>query len=94
MLRHKEERVLDAWKYEGENTGGKVGTAGFEPATPTSQAWCATRLRYVPSRDEESKGRRDCRPAKTTHNISKSARKVNVATAGGMRGTEKAMDRS
>ena len=34
-----------------------VGTAGFEPATPTSQAWCATRLRYVPFWSEELNGR-------------------------------------
>ena len=25
-----------------------VGTAGFEPATTTPPAWCATRLRYAP----------------------------------------------
>ena len=25
-----------------------VGVAGFEPATPTSRTWCATRLRYTP----------------------------------------------
>ena len=25
-----------------------VGTAGFEPATPTPPVWCATRLRYAP----------------------------------------------
>ena len=24
-----------------------VGVAGFEPATPTSRTWCATRLRYT-----------------------------------------------
>ncbi len=26
-----------------------VGVAGFEPATPTSRTWCATRLRYTPT---------------------------------------------
>jgi hypothetical protein len=26
-----------------------VGTAGFEPATPTPPVWCATRLRYAPN---------------------------------------------
>ena len=26
-----------------------VGEAGFEPATPTSQTWCASRLRYSPT---------------------------------------------
>src|SRR5262249_52082427 len=26
-----------------------VGAAGFEPATPTSRTWCATRLRYAPT---------------------------------------------
>ena len=25
-----------------------VGTTGFEPATPTTPLWCATRLRHVP----------------------------------------------
>ncbi len=25
-----------------------VGTAGFEPATTTPPAWCATRLRHAP----------------------------------------------
>jgi hypothetical protein len=28
---------------------GMVGVAGFEPATPTSRTWCATRLRYTPT---------------------------------------------
>ncbi|GEM_PF-2330885 len=27
-----------------------VGTAGFEPTTPTPPVWCATRLRYAPKR--------------------------------------------
>src|SRR5580704_11876362 len=27
-----------------------VGVAGFEPATPSSRTWCATRLRYTPLR--------------------------------------------
>jgi hypothetical protein len=26
-----------------------VGVAGFEPVTPTSRTWCATRLRYTPT---------------------------------------------
>ncbi len=25
-----------------------VGMTGFEPATPTSRTWCATKLRYIP----------------------------------------------
>ena len=25
-----------------------VGTEGFEPSTPTTPLWCATRLRYAP----------------------------------------------
>ena len=29
--------------------GRMVGVAGFEPATPTSRTWCATRLRYTPT---------------------------------------------
>lgn len=28
--------------------GGKVGEAGFEPTTPTTPKWCATKLRYSP----------------------------------------------
>lgn len=28
-----------------------VGTAGFEPTTPTPPVWCATRLRYAPKQD-------------------------------------------
>ena len=28
--------------------GKMVGTTGFEPATPTTPRWCATKLRYVP----------------------------------------------
>ena len=27
-----------------------VGTVGFEPTTPTTPLWCATKLRYAPSR--------------------------------------------
>ena len=26
-----------------------IGTAGFEPTTPTTPKWCATKLRYAPS---------------------------------------------
>ena len=26
-----------------------VGMTGLEPATPTPPAWCATRLRYIPT---------------------------------------------
>src|SRR3546814_20583980 len=34
-----------------ENRGGRmVGAAGFEPTTPTPPVWCATRLRYAPTR--------------------------------------------
>ena len=25
-----------------------IGTAGFEPTTPTTPKWCATKLRYAP----------------------------------------------
>ena len=32
----------------GATRGYLVGVAGFEPATPTSRTWCATRLRYTP----------------------------------------------
>ena len=33
---------------EGCSSSFLVGVAGFEPATPTSRTWCATRLRYTP----------------------------------------------
>ncbi len=26
-----------------------VGAKGFEPSTPTTPLWCATRLRYAPT---------------------------------------------
>jgi hypothetical protein len=29
-----------------------VGTAGFEPTTPTPPVWCATWLRYAPTRHQ------------------------------------------
>src|SRR4029079_8670028 len=32
-----------------KNICNLVGVAGFEPATPTSRTWCATRLRYTPT---------------------------------------------
>src|SRR5262249_47765907 len=35
---------------EDELSGKLVGVAGFEPATPTSRTWCATRLRYTPTK--------------------------------------------
>ena len=28
---------------------GRIGAAGFEPTTPTTPKWCATKLRYAPS---------------------------------------------
>src|SRR5687768_5700215 len=34
-----------------------VGVAGFEPATPTSRTWCATRLRYTPTPRNSREGR-------------------------------------
>ena len=30
------------WKWTG------IGAAGFEPTTPTTPKWCATKLRYAP----------------------------------------------
>ena len=27
----------------------EIGAAGFEPTTPTTPKWCATKLRYAPS---------------------------------------------
>ncbi len=33
---------------DGRFSSCLVGVAGFEPATPTSRTWCATRLRYTP----------------------------------------------
>ena len=34
-----------------------VGTAGFEPATPTPPVWCATRLRYAPKQPVQAERR-------------------------------------
>ena len=31
----------------------KVGMTGFEPVTPTTPKWCATKLRYIPRRKRE-----------------------------------------
>lgn len=28
----------------------KVGAKGFEPSTPTTPKWCATKLRYAPTK--------------------------------------------
>ena len=28
----------------------EIGAAGFEPTTPTTPKWCATKLRYAPAR--------------------------------------------
>lgn len=30
-----------------------VGTAGFEPTTPTPPVWCATWLRYAPTKHQK-----------------------------------------
>ncbi len=38
--------VLDSTPLLG---GVKVGAAGFEPTTPTTPKWCATKLRYAPT---------------------------------------------
>ncbi len=27
----------------------EIGAAGFEPTTPTTPKWCATKLRYAPN---------------------------------------------
>jgi len=27
----------------------EIGAAGFEPTTPTTPKWCATKLRYAPA---------------------------------------------
>ena len=41
------------------NTGGTgvekemVGVAGFEPTTTSPPDWCATRLRYTPTREAD-----------------------------------------
>jgi hypothetical protein len=33
----------------GRGLDGWIGAAGFEPTTPTTPKWCATKLRYAPS---------------------------------------------
>ena len=37
----------------------KIGAAGFEPTTPTTPKWCATKLRYAPAERSYHKA---CRP--------------------------------
>ena len=32
-----------------DQTGESIGAAGFEPTTPTTPKWCATKLRYAPA---------------------------------------------
>ena len=32
----------------------EIGAAGFEPTTPTTPKWCATKLRYAPARTKLS----------------------------------------
>ena len=39
---------LEGWRSTIELHPHVVGAAGFEPATPWSQARCATKLRYAP----------------------------------------------
>ena len=53
-------RATQRWLIEHENRreagvlraldAKLVGTEGFEPPTPTTPLWCATRLRYAPTR--------------------------------------------
>ena len=66
-------------------TGTLVGTAGFEPATPTSQAWCATGLRYVPVMKEQFKSQKEkVKGKKSPLNISNSGRKIKGLRFGKM----------
>ena len=51
-----------------------VGVAGFEPATPTSRTWCATRLRYTPT------GGRSYNPGTSKRKLASIGR-MNVETA-------------
>ena len=37
-----------------EVAGDQIGAAGFEPTTPTTPKWCATKLRYAPARKKLS----------------------------------------
>jgi hypothetical protein len=38
-------------RSRGTGRRKKIGTAGFEPATPATPLQCATGLRYVPNRE-------------------------------------------
>ena len=40
----------------------KVGMAGFEPTTPTTPKWCATKLRYIPWRKMKDSNLRRGKP--------------------------------
>ena len=46
-----EGKALDSW------AGEMVGVIGFEPTTPTSRTWCATRLRYTTTFSTHREGR-------------------------------------
>lgn len=35
-------------KFINGNEITEIGAAGFEPTTPTTPKWCATKLRYAP----------------------------------------------
>ena len=39
----------------GRLAGFGIGAAGFEPTTPTTPKWCATKLRYAPVEAGKSK---------------------------------------
>ena len=39
---------LDLLEISNRRSVDLVGVRGFEPPTPTSRTWCATRLRYTP----------------------------------------------
>ena len=53
-MRRAEDRAGNKKPPRGEAVGlsvepvNEIGAAGFEPTTPTTPKWCATKLRYAP----------------------------------------------
>ncbi len=54
-MRSAEDRAGNKKPPRGEAVGlsvepvNEIGAAGFEPTTPTTPKWCATKLRYAPA---------------------------------------------
>ena len=47
-LKQKSRLSVRSGSMAGFSAGDEIGAAGFEPTTPTTPKWCATKLRYAP----------------------------------------------